>query len=487
MSFIISKEGVMSRKYLSGLFRKKIFLILCLCPSVYGQIQLSAGHSFYITKTSLEGQLNQYTNIGVQAEQYGHQKHWFYGGYGKALFFIDSSNQNYISVPDLFAGYELDIDKYQFNLVLGRQKRSKNFLYQEEKRASEKSALIFPEPWSFMDEVWGLGLWQSQIQWDHFLIEEQGLPGIFFTIQREQLSLTVFLSGLFIPNSTAVVEVTPKGEIYSKSRWFSPLQSDFMAFNQRIESLYWIQQPYLKSVLLNDTLAFRLRFGDMNKHWFNLAYAYKPINEIYFKIDSKFAIHETAVSNSIHYHLFNHSLVSIDLGFKNTWLTSVLSVTQETPYPSKVPEDWLAVSLPNGLFLSAHFQWSMKQHPWILDHIELNFLYSHFLHKAVDSSNQLGLSLSTWRFRLHKGFSVFAETKPVEWGRQAFSLKTGYWYSVDERGGWINAELIWRITSQLLVTARLDILGAEDHEKESFFNTYRHNDRIAARLIYVIE
>ena len=462
--------------------------VLFVLPA-YGQFKLSVGHSYYLTKTTLERQLNQYTDLGMQLEKYAYSKNWFYGAQVKSLFHIDSSNQNYISIPDLFVGYELNVNNYYFNLVLGRQKRSKDFIYQQNKRESDQSLSVQPEPWSFMDEVWSLGLWQGQIQWDLLSLEEQGLVGSFFTVQRDIFSLTVFLSGLFIPNSTNSVEVSPKGELYSGSRWFAPLRSNFVAFNRKIEALYWLKRPYLQSVLLNDSIALRLRFGDMNNQWFNMAYAYKPINQTYFKIDSKFAINKTAVDNFIHYHAFKHSLVSMDIGMKNTFFTSVLSVTQEIPNAPQVPEDWIAPVLPQALFLSAYFQVHLQQYPLLFDNVKLQFLYSRFFQKIKETerTNQLRLNLTANRFRLHRGVALLMKTQELKWKEQALSLKAGYWYSFDAQGGWLNTELQWRISPQLALFVGLDILGTEDDSKDNFFNTYKQNDRITARMTYAFQ
>ena len=470
-------------------FRALIFLaVLLLTLPVYGQFKLSVGQTSYLTKASSEQKLNHYTDIGMSFDKYLYSQDWFYGIQARSLFYVDGSNQNYISIPDLFVGYEFNRDQYYFNVVLGRQKRSKTFLYQKNKRESDKSLTIQPEPWSFMDEIWLLGLWQGQIQWDLLSIEEQGLVGSFFTVQKNDFSLTVFLSGLFIPNSTNVVKISPKGELYSNSRWFAPLSSNFVAFNRRIEALYWIKKPYLKNILLNDSIALRLRFGDMNKQWFSMAYAYKPINQTYFKIDSKFAINKTAIDNFIHYHAFKHSLVSMDVGMKNAFLTSVLSVTQEIPSTLKVPEDWIAPVLPQVLFLSAYFQLSLKQYPLLLDNLEFQLLYSKFFQKMkrTERTNQLRLNLTANRFKMHEGFALSATTQKLRWKNQALSLKTGYWYSFDVQGGWLHAELKWNISSHLSLFAGVDILGTEDNKKESFFNTYKQNDRIIVRAAYAI-
>ena len=468
------------------LFLLKILLGFLPIAAVQASLKISMGRSAYLTKAVLKSQLNHYTDIGLDLEKYSHFQNWFFGGKALSSFFIDSSRQNYISVPDLFLGHELSFSGYNFNIVLGRRLQSKQFLY-DIKRESDTHIKAGPEPWSFMDEIWSLGLWQGQIQWDHLLLEEQGLTGAFFTLQKNQIAFTVFLSGLFFPNSTPSIEITPKGEIFSTSRWFSFPQSSFTAFNQKIEGLYWMEKPYLKNVLLNDSVAFRFRAGSTKKQWFNISYAYKPINQIYFKIKPQLSIENTTLDSFIHYHAFKHSLVSIDIGLKNKFLTSILSVTQEIPRNPKVPENWIAPVLPQALFAGAHFKIHLKK--YLLDYIEFNSLYSRFVYKEkhTELTNQLKLNLATGRFRLHKGFYFGAVTKPLAWKNQKIFVKAGWQYSVPEQGGWLNAEIHWKMSPKLFVSAGIDILGAENNNIDTFFNTYRYNDRIRLKAAYEMD
>ena len=108
----------------------------------------------------------------------------------------------------------------------------------------------------------------------------------------------------------------------------------------------------------------RFSFGNRGDQWFNLAYAYKPVNQTYFKVDGSFSINKKAIDTNIYYQSFKHSLVSMDFGLKRSIFTSVLSVTQESPHRPYVPENWIVPTLPMGVFASSYFKLDLKKIPF---------------------------------------------------------------------------------------------------------------------------
>ena len=487
------KKQFLFKEFLSIYFKKKniLFLVfLFFLSGAQAELDMSFGYSAYITHTDLEGQLNHYIDIGLDFKYHDSVDSWFYGIEAVSLFSLDESNQNYLAIPDLFFAYSKPniFSGYNFNFVLGRQKRINNTEIQQ--NSEENSKKMTTESWSFMDEIWGLGLWQSRVNWDYFQSEQQGLIGSFFTIEKNKWLLTLFLSGFFLPDHTPAVDIT-KGEISSGSRWFIPPQSEFIIFSQRIEAFYWLQKPYLKNVILNDSIAARFRFGSHDNQWFSLAYAYKPVNQIYFKIDGGFSIDEKAVKSIIHYQSFKHSLVSLDFGLKKNILKTVFSVTQEVPRRPQVPEDWIVPVLPKTLFFSSHFELNFKKYHLPIELLNVNFLYSQFVsqkNEAVSNTgDQLELDMNINRFKLHYGFALSAYSRCFQWKNQSFSMGLSYWYSIPEKGGWLNTSLKWRISPHLILESGIDILGAYDTKKKSFFNSYRQNDRIKIKVVYVID
>ena len=452
------------------------------------QIDISLEYAYYITHTDFEEQLNHYMNTGLDFMSYGGNGSWFYGAELVSFVSMDKSNQRHLAIPDLFFSYKLSnvLNGYSFDFVLGRQKRLNHI---EDGGADEQNVKrVSVGSWSFMDEVWNLGLWQGSANWDYFRPKQQGLIGSFFTISKNKWLLTLFLSGVFLPDQGPQVDIV-KGNISSGSRWFVPPQSEFVIFSQRFESLYWLKRPYLKNVVLNDSIATRFFFGDKDGDWLNLAYAYKPVNQVYFKIDGGFSIDKKAIDNVIHYHSFKHSLVSVDFGIKKNIFKVVSSAIQNIPHSSEAPKGWIVPTLPKALFFSSYVSLDLVKYHLPIRSLNFNFLYSRFVNRKnviSDTKDHLVLDLSAIRFRLYRGFSLSAYSKNFHWKNQSFSLGLSYWYSIPEKGGWFNAAFDWQINSYLALQSEIDILGARDLKKESFFNTYRQNDRFIVKLIYFI-
>ena len=467
---------------------KKIIPFLLLFHSfAIANFDLSWSYDQYLTQTDLKNALDQYASLELKIKHNSYSDNWFYGVETLSAFSIDTSNQKYIAVPNLFFGYELPSigDNYTINWIIGRYKKSLSILYNEKTTSYLKAE---PEFWSVMDEIWEMGLWQSQINWDYFATKQQGLAGAFLTVKKEPWMLTVFLSGLFLPDHGPAVDIKPNGTIQSSSRWFIPPQSNFILFNQRIDTLYWINTPYLKNILLNESIATRFRFGDIHKQWMSIAYAKKPINQIYFTADSGFSIKESTINNMIYYHLFDHSLLSIEFGMKKEkWGVLVLSVTQEMPTPHTNIKHQITPVLPDALFFSSHTRWNVH-HYLPLQYIDLNWIYTQHQSNGETHtqkiSQQLSQSLPNNRFKLQQGFSITTQSKIFKIGKQKFSVYLRYWHSFPEKGDWIQSAIHWQLTPRLKLTGIIDILGA--NTEESFFKSYEQNDRVILKVAYAI-
>ena len=124
--------------------------------------------------------------------------------------------------------------------------------------------------------------------------------------------------------------------------------------------------------------------------------------------------------------------------------------------------------------------------------MSFNVLYSIFVDpKSITSNGEenLELDININRFRLHRGFSVSAYSKEFQWKRQSFSLGLKYWYSIPEKGGWLNASIKWHIKPHLVFKSGIDILGRDSSsaQKSSFFSLYNQNDRLTFQVIYSIK
>ena len=478
--------------FLRSFFNKNYMLFwlsfFYLSPLAQARLDMSLESSSYITPTDLKGQLDHYIDVGIGFKSQRYFDTWFYGMEFTSLFSLDKSDQKYLDVPDLFIGYKWSnaLNGYNFNFVIGRQKRLNNMEIREEDKDSPPPSV---ESWSFMDEIWDLGLWQGRTNWDYLHPGQLGLIGSFFTVSKNQWLMTLFLSGLFLPEQGPAVDIK-NGIISSGSRWFVAPQSEFVFFSQRFEALYWAKRPYLKDVVLNDSVAFRFRFGKKEDQWFGLAYAYKPVNQIFFKIDGGFSINKKAVDSYIYYQSFKHSLISIDFGMRKSVFNTVFSVTGEVPRRPKLPENWIVPVLPDTLFFSSHIEMDLKKYHLLLKSLTFNFLYSRVIEEdqSARKEGQLELDLNINRFKLHRGFSLSAYSKEFALGNHLLSINVGYWYSIPEKGGWLHTSVRWRINPNIILESKLDILGAEsDTTKDDFFKLYSQNDRVQFKVVYVIK
>ena len=469
---------------------KKRYVLFCFlfCFSASADLlDLSLQYSNYLTSTDRKNLLDHYVSAGLDLKYYNRSGSWFYGAEMVTLFSLDESRQNHITIPDLFIGHAHVFKGVDWNVVLGKQKSASRFGFLKDQNSNEKA---LSSHWSFMDELWGLGLWEGKINWDYLQPKSKGLSGLFFTLKKKHWFLTLFASGLFFPDLGPAVDIK-EGKVSSQNRWFIPPQSEFVVFSQRIEGLYWLEEPYLKNVILSDSLAFQFFFGDQKSGWLSIAGARKPVNQIYFKLDSGFSIDKNAFNSVIHHQPFKHLLFSMDLGLNWSILEAIFSGAYESPNRPVQPEEQTALLvpvLPKALFLSSHLKLNLEKYRFLLNSLHFNFLYSRFIseQKQKESNNPLlELDLHKNRFRLYYGFAVSALSQNFKLGKQTVSLKGSYWYSVPEEGGWLNGALLWHLTPRLSVEASVDILGA-NIDKQEFFNLYKQNDRAQVKVTYEV-
>ena len=466
---------------------KKRYILFCFLfcfPASAELLDLSLKYSNYLTDR--KDLLNHYVSAGLDLKHHHRFGSWFYGAEAVALFSLDESRQNHIAVPDLFIGHAHVFKGIDLNVVLGAQKSASRFSFLNNQTSSEKAVI---SSWSVMDEIWGLGLWEGKMNWDYLQPKSKGLSGLFFTVKKKHWFLTLFASGLFFPDLGPAVDIK-EGKVSSQNRWFIPPQSEFVVFSQRIDGLYWLERPYLKNVILSDSLAFQFFFGDKKSGWLSIAGARKPVNQIHFKLDSGFSIDKNAFNSVIHHQPFKHHLLSTDLGLNWGVLETVFSGTYESPNRSAQPEedtDLLVPVLPKALFLSSHIKLNLEKYRFILNSLHFNFLYSRFIseEKKEEFNPLLELDLHKNRFRLYYGFSVSALSQKFQIGNQTVSLKGSYWYSLPEEGGWLNGALLWNLTPRLSLELNVDILGA-NIDKREFFKLYQQNDRVEVKVTYEI-
>lgn len=433
----------------------------------------SAKGDRYISPKSYPDQLDQYLNIQSQITVNKEYKYIFYNTDIRMLISLDESEQYFVSVPYTNIGYKLeDIQTLSFlnsiHVSIGRYKKH----------------------WSWMDSYWELGLWNPRNVFDYFNPEELGIVGSVVTAKGDQWSLTSLIGGVFIPNEQSAMGKNKAGAFKSKSRWATPPASNLSILDKKLNSYYWVQEPYLTNVLFQGSYLFNAFLGNKKDKWISFSYAHKPLNQNFYRVKSGIKIDESSKSfldNAIYHHSFKHRLVNVESGLKwNRW-TVELGMMDEDLDPIDLPENWMVPNVPNGVFFtSASLSVDFSPTSWNKNVIRIAYLRSWI--EENNNSSLIGGNIDTlvslMRFKLREGTAIDWDTRFSWGGMDKVHSFLRYWYAIDQKGGWLQWKLSYLFHSQLQFLLELIVIGSIEDERKGFFTWYGNNDRLSLKVQY---
>ncbi len=451
-----------------------IFIALfCFClfaenGKVHFNFQTQA--DWYISPKSYSEQLDYYWMVSSQMKTQQQYKYVYYDFNVRATLSLDASQRYFVSVPHANFGYHVkDIKTVSFlngfQASLGRYKKQ----------------------WSWLDSYWDLGLWNPRNLFDYFNPEELGVLGSAIIFKGDYWSLTSFIGALFFPNEGSSIGENKAGSIQSKSRWGTPPATNVSILNKELDAYYWIQQPYLTSVILQRSYNINFILGSKKNNWISLSYAQKPLNNIFYRVKTGINISGASLDSSIYHHSLTHQLISVDTGFRWKDWSVYTGLLDETLDRVDLPQNWIIPSIPHTiLFYSASIARDIHFVPWNRNSIRLSFLNSWIKeqHHISLIGGTVDSLVSLKRLKITSGFAVDWTTDFL-WGKeQKVKSFLRYWYDSSNKGGWLQWKLSYFFNSQIWVLFECDILGSEYKFKNSFLTWFGNNDRLSLKVQY---
>ena len=422
--------------------------------------------SWYFTPKAQPEQKDFYTRFGSFFAAESEYEYLFYDLSSKVQISTDKSYS--LVVHSAYAGFQVtDIP-------------SVNFL---------KSILVFVgrynKQWSWMDEYWHLGVWNPRNLFDPLHPESLGITGSAIVFKGSHWSFTNMVGGLYFPDQTPSLSNNETGRLQTTSRWVSPPTSNIFIFNKNLNAYYWIEQPYLKNVLFQTSYLSHFFIGSPDTKWLSLSYAYKPLNQLFYRIESGLSISDSAVKNYIKHHTMRHRLISAELGFQKHGWKGNLGALDESLEAVDLPENQLTPVVPSAFFTSASL--SKDFHLGSLNNnLRVSYLYSWF--RSYNNQSLIGGEslVSLERFKIGEGLAVDLLSEFQIQKAKKITAFIRYWYSRDQNGSWLEGALSYHFKPRSWVRLELNILGAQTTYRTGFFSKYGHNDRLTLRVQYGI-
>ena len=449
------------------------FLFYCL-KSTAGGLSLEWQH--YLSAPSLESQKIDY--IFFKGEK---KKDW-----SKGPFYFDSHFQT---------EYSLNKDKtFRFNipeLYFSYKYKLKQPLYSIKSLTLDMGRKI--KEWSLADEYWDMGLWNALSLWNPLHPATSGLIGSFLNLTAKQWSADLLLGALYLPHQETKL-IRENGDIYSHSRWFSPLPNQVESLN--IDIHYFTRAPFLLDILFRQSylLSFKTWSQTKNTHyWIKWAIADKPANHLFYVLNKEnlFTVGKEKgavgqVNQQISVLPVRQRILSLEWGLNYNNLSAVFTLENiKTKETETKPESWDFVNhRENFTYFSAllkynfsagsarHFIQTAYIQPWFQDQ-NIN---------SKDLTKQKPPAILQ-RYKVLEGLGFDWSAKFLSSKGLLRSLSLSWRYSFLNKGAWLSAKGSYHITPKISALASLDILGAENN-KTYFLNRFRHNDYFSWSIVY---
>lgn len=419
-------------------------------------------NSQYLGEAVASNQLDTYTDITLQSEYLKQGSIWgtrwqlFAGGS------MDESEQTYLAISEFYQSY----------------KRTSHSTYYFGRRKSQ---------WSRFDEEWHMGIWQPQVRWDYIHPSSQGLIGLFLTEKGRDWRFELLLSPVFLPDQGPQFRVVD-GRIQSANRWFWEPQLNAQISESDTPIHYTVHRPPEGDIVFNGGVATRVLLAREEDRgpWVQMAYAYKPLNQLHLGIDAKWK--PAFIDAQIKPYVVRHHVVSLESGHK--WIDGEfwLSFTGDFPNQIKLPEEWLESSLARSTFAGVHLAQDIKLPILGVGHAKASYL--HRWDNGLDADNSVDAevesSLDRFPFRQVVSFEWLHNISSVANNRWDFGIK--YIYSIPDKGSLASLKLQWVPSAHSDVFLAMDILSSESDTiggSSGFISRYRSNDRVNLGYSYV--
>ena len=422
---------------------------------------------FYTSPPAFPKQASSYTNVVTDFQIEKSHRYWFYDAKLKAQASLDRSKEHYASIPSLNIGFQLKnvqlISKLDLiSVSIGRYKKI----------------------WSWMDHDWQMGLFNPQNLYDRFRAEDLGIIGSALTLKGRYWSWTSLAGGVFLPNKEPPIDRrSEEGAFQSTSRWHVPPRSRVKLFNKTIDSYYWLKEPYRKNVLFQSSYLTQIFFGDRQEKWVSAVYAYKPLNQVHFRVRGGLSIEDASMQNEIHYHSLKHHLSLVEVGLKLGAWKIEFSVMDERVGKVNLPSNWLTPPVHSAIFTSIAASRKINLTPFSQNEVRASYLTSFF--RSIEGHPLLGGDIESTialdRFKLKEGFSVQWRSSLFQKKKKKLLSFLTYWYSLDQKGGWLKWRVDYLFNSKIGMHLELNIIGADDDKNHwaGFFAKYLNNDRLS--------
>lgn len=225
--------------------------------------------------------------------------------------------------------------------------------------------------WNELDTRWDLGVWEPLFKWNPLNAENQGLTGLFWQVDKPYYTLVLFASPLYIPDQGPSFEIED-GTFVKGNPWFRRPPESIRIWQEATAIDYKFEKPSESQVVLQNSFGLKLSFGDPQGLRGQVAYTYKPANQLAIGYEGNLNVTELKGAVNLQPQVFYHSLVGGDISYKYERFRFGVSGLYDKPSKDDIFEEkWTHPVFEDAVLISPFMEWATGAFGVAIQHLDI--------------------------------------------------------------------------------------------------------------------
>ncbi|UXR63225.1 hypothetical protein EZJ49_09055 [Bdellovibrio bacteriovorus] len=225
--------------------------------------------------------------------------------------------------------------------------------------------------WNELDTRWDLGVWEPLFKWNPLNAENQGLTGLFWQVDKPYYTLVLFASPLYIPDQGPSFEIED-GTFVKGNPWFRRPPESIRIWQEATAIDYKFEKPSESQVVLQNSFGLKLSFGDPQGLRGQMAYTYKPANQLAIGYEGNLNVAELKGAVNLQPQVFYHSLVGGDISYKYNRFRFGVSGLYDKPSKDDIFEEkWTHPVFEDAVLVSPFIEWATGAFGVAVQHLDI--------------------------------------------------------------------------------------------------------------------
>ncbi len=365
-------------------------------------------------------------------------------------------------------------------------------LYWGEKDKSYESALRFSFGrrligWTKVDELWQTGIIEPIDDWDRLRPLEEGLTGVFAYTETRHLSFRLFLSYVFIPNTTPNIVINDDHQFVDVNPQSNanPPQT-IQLLGQPTPLGYTLDVPAITKIAFRPSFMFMVETKKEIPIGAKFVYGYLPVNYFPVGLVGTLNIINDNLPITLSPRLINHYVYDGELSYRigDSWSFGVVGLIDD-PVVDTIAADVTTTPLSTSYTITPWAQFETSKWKVILTQI---WVSGGLQADVGPNTNANGTSIFSSNLLYRNATQLLIKAEPLESSHHP-TIMAKYVHEYSIIANWIALDLTYWFVPNFSGFVGGDLIGAARNSSPDrgaeFLADLRANDRIRCGVTYV--